>query len=433
MFDVAVIGESAGAVAAAREAARHGRRVALFVPALVPDAPENDNLFARTIRRHQTRIGLRPPPLPVDEPRIHIVRGPARFSRYRTVGVGGSEWPFRKAVIATGAQPGPITVAGANAAEPLRPSELDRLSGPPRSVAVLGGNGDACFWAQQLRRLGCEVHLIARSPQIPAESDGQAAQIIARQFEAEGIRIHCRCDDVRLDRVGNRRAVLIQRDTRYTKILVDEVVAADAAPRPNLAGLALETAAVRYAERGIYVDDRLRTTERRIFAAGGACGPEFASPEAETATGRLAAHNALSLLPSRLSRCVIPRYTPTDPPIFEFGLRAAKTVCDCCVEHRQTGQPGSMAGMGVTERRISIQAPPRPGLPAECEGCIAVRVNRAGRLVGATLVTAEAESLALPLMLLMRQGLPLRALGTLAPCREGHGRLLQALALGGMP
>ncbi len=415
-YSLVVLGRGAAAVTAAREAADQGVQVALLVPETAsPDTPAPDTReagdYVRTIREHQTRQGLRPPPLPVDEPRIDILHGTLRFYRYRTVLVGGVEVRFRRALAATGTVPGPIGIAGADAAAPLRPDDLDRLDAPPRRLAVIGGDGDACFWAQQLRRLGSEVHLIAAAPRLLESADPHAVEIVREQLDGEGVRIHVGCEEIHLDRVGYRRGVLIRQGRLCEKVLVDEVLVCST-PRPNLAGLALETAAVSYRQQGIAVDDWLRTSERHVYAAGGVCGPEFASPEAEQGTGRLAARNAVGWLPERLSRCLIPRCTSTEPPIIELGLLAAEEAL----------------GSEATQRRIEFREPRAGQWGGSGRGCIAVRLDRKGRLLHATLVATAAEELALPLMLLMNRRLPIAALNQMVACRSGRGRLLLALA-----
>lgn len=440
-YALVVLGGGIAAVAAAREAARCGARVALLLPddetlnpiqsdcpdtpptrtaaisphaelELPPSPPTSPAEFARTIRAHQTRLGLLPPPAPLDEPQIDIFRGPMWFSRYRIVSAGGSELRFRSAIVATGSHPGTVSIDGADAAAPLCPTQLDRLDGPPQRLAVIGSDGSACFWAQQLQRLGSEVHVIASEPRLLEASDERAAEMVRRQLLAEGVAVHAGCQEVALDQTGNRRGVLIRRGGQYQKLLVDEVLACSA-PRPNISQLALETAAVGYGRQGIGVDDRLRTSERRIFAAGGACGPAFASPEAEEATGRLAARNALDWFPRRFSRCVIPRYTPTDPPIVEFGLQPAQAA---------------EAGLRVERRGVEFRALPQTGSDAWREGCILVDLDHRRRLLGATVAAVGAEELAMPLMLLMDRRWPIDALERLIPCRSGNARLLVALA-----
>jgi len=407
LYALAVLGGEVAAVAAAREAARRGVRVALLSPGEPAMAPSEPGDFTRAVRECQTRQGLRPPALPVDEPRIDVLRGPLWFCRYHTVMVGGVEVRFRKAIVATGSEPAPITLAGADIAEPLRPEELHRLEAPPQRLAVLGSDGSACFWAQQLHRLGSEVHLIASRSRFLEASDEQAAQLVREQLEVEGVRVHATCDEIGLDRTGYRRGLLILRGKECEKLLVDEVLVCS--PRmPKLDGLRLETAAVRYSERGIDVDDWLRTSEPAIFAAGRACAAQFASLEAEEGTGRLAALNAVRWRPRRLSRYAIPHYTPTDPPVVELGPRPATLAT---------------AGIRITERRVEF----REGNPSR-KGLISIQLDRRGRVMGAVLVAAGAEELAVPLMLLMNRGWPIQALEELIPCRSGLAGLLLLLA-----
>lgn len=411
-YPLVVLGGGIAGMAAAREAARRGVRVALLLPEQPASNPAQLGEFGRTMHECQAKCGLMPPLPPVDEPRIDVFRGRLQFSRYRTVSVGGVEVRFRKAIVATGSRPGPVTIAGADEAAPLRPNELDRLDSLPNRLAVIGSDGMACFWTQQLRRLGSEVHLVAYQTRLLETSDALTARIVVDRLQAEGVAVYDGCEEVVLDRTGNRRGVLMRRDGRREKLLADEVLLCSV-PQPNLSQLSLETAAVSYGERGISVDDWLRTSERSIFAAGGACGPEFASPEAEEATGRLAAQNALAWFPRRLSWCVIPRCTPTDPPVVELGFR-----------------PSRPAGAGPRgeHRRVEFRELPPNGLDAPREGCITVHVDHRGRLLGAMVAAAGAEELAVPLMLLMQRRWPLRALGELTTCHSGRARLLAALA-----
>ncbi len=417
-YSVVVMGRGMAAIAAARESVQCGGRVVLLAPGGPTAGPTSDRsadgaAYTQAIRECQARRGLRPLSLPVDEPCIDVLYGHERlqFWRYRTVLAGDVEVRFRRAVIATGSLPGAMEVVGADKAAALGPGDLDRLEAAPSRLAVLGSDGEACFWAQQLRRLGSEVHLIAVESRLLEDMDRQAAGIVVEQLQAEGVRVHAGCDEVRLDRTGYRRGVQFRQNGQRGKLLVDEVLVC-ASPRPNLGGLALETAGVRYGRRGIAVDDRLGTSDRHVYAAGGACGADLASPEAELGTGRLAARNAAAWLPRRLATCVIPRYTPTDPPVVELRTHASRKA----------------APQRTIERRIEFDEPPTGRWGGAGRGCIAIRMDHRQRLLLATIAAAGAEDLALPLMLLMHRRLPITTLRELATCRSTRGALLLPLA-----
>ena len=108
------------------------------------------------------------------------------------------------------------------------------------------------------------------------------------------------------------------RDEETTTISVDEIVAG-IGRSPNVEGLDLEDAGVAYDADGIKVDDYLRTTNPRIYAAGDVCLEHKFTHTAE-ATARIVVRNALFLGRRKLSALAIPWCTYTDPEIAHVGL-----------------------------------------------------------------------------------------------------------------
>ena len=89
---------------------------------------------------------------------------------------------------------------------------------------------------------------------------------------------------------------------------------------PRSRGLDLEAAGVAYdAETGIRIDDFLRTTNRRIYAAGDVC-LEHQFTDAADASARIVVQNALVLGRKRVSALTIPWCTYTDPEIAHVGI-----------------------------------------------------------------------------------------------------------------
>ena len=93
---------------------------------------------------------------------------------------------------------------------------------------------------------------------------------------------------------------------------------------PNVQGLDLEAAGVAYDEKeGVQVNDRLQTTNRRIFAAGDICS-RFQFTHAADAMARVVIQNALFFGRARASALVIPWCTYTDPEVAHVGLYEAE-------------------------------------------------------------------------------------------------------------
>src|SRR5262249_27161138 len=120
--------------------------------------------------------------------------------------------------------------------------------------------------AQAYRRLGSQVTVVA--PRLLPRDDPDAADAVRRACEREGLRFVF------------ARAIAVRQDGRLVQVTSDrEQTSGDcllvaAGRTPNVQGLGLERAGVIHSERGIAVDDRLRTNVRHIYAAGDVLGGE---------------------------------------------------------------------------------------------------------------------------------------------------------------
>ena len=199
------------------------------------------------------------------------------------------------------------------------------------------------------------------------------------------------------------RKVLRYRESgREDTVAADEILVATGRV-PNVEGLGLETAGVRCAPEGIVVDDHLRTTNARIYAAGDVClGWKFT--HAADAAARIVIQNALFGLAGRrrLSRLVVPWCTYTDPEVAHVGLGEG--------EARERG-----VAIDTLVRRLADVD--RARTDGETEGFVKVHVRRGtDRIVGATIVARRAGELIGELTLAMSAGIGLgRLSGVIHP------------------
>jgi pyruvate/2-oxoglutarate dehydrogenase complex dihydrolipoamide dehydrogenase (E3) component len=426
VYRLMVLGGGLAGTAAAREAARRGVRVAWVLPPADPGRSAGPTTsLSEQIRRLQARTGQAAAPEPPDEPGIDVYRGRGLFCERRAVAVGGREIRFRKALVATGTSPAPGVVDGADEGNCLQVETLSQLTELPGRLAVIGCGPAACEWAQAFRRFGSQVHLIAGEATILAQEEPDAANLLQARLEQEGVRLYRGCQEMAIQPMGNLQAVVIRREGRKEKLLVDRVLLCG--PRqPNAAGLGLESASVAYSGHGIVVGDRLQTTNRHVFAAGGVCDARFASPQAAEATARLAVHNALSFTSRRLSRLVIPRCIYTDPAIAGVGLTPREAA-----ERQIEIETYRVDTDGHRSAALVALAMPQGGevIPVHRrQGLIAVHVRRGtGLIVGATVVDEAAGELIAPLVLLMTRGWSLAALADVIACRPSGFELLTRL------
>jgi pyruvate/2-oxoglutarate dehydrogenase complex dihydrolipoamide dehydrogenase (E3) component len=144
-------------------------------------------------------------------------------------------------------------------------------------------------------------------------------------------------------------------------------------------GLGLETARVRFdATKGVLVNDRLQTTNPRVYAAGDVCSAEKFTHNSHF-QARVVIQNALFLNRARASDLTIPRCTYTDPEIAHVGLSAREAA---------------RRGVAIHTFVQDLEDVDRAILDGETDGFVKIHVKRGtDRIVGATVVARHAGDL----------------------------------------
>jgi pyruvate/2-oxoglutarate dehydrogenase complex dihydrolipoamide dehydrogenase (E3) component len=249
------------------------------------------------------------------------------------------------------------------------------LTERPRRLAVIGGGPIGCELAQAFARLGCAVTLIEALPRLLPRDDEEAAQIVARRLAAEGVGLRLGAGVERVETsAGEKRLHLPGAEP----VLADELLVA-VGRSPNVEGLGLEAAGVAFdPKRGVHVDDHLRTSNPRIFAAGDVC-LDWKFTHAADAAAKIAVQNALFLPAQKLSSLVMPWCTYTDPEVAQVGLS----------EH-----DAKERGIAVDVYRAPLEQVNRAVLDGEEEGFVKLVVRRGGdRILGGSIVAAHAGEL----------------------------------------
>src|SRR5262249_3396831 len=92
---------------------------------------------------------------------------------------------------------------------------------------------------------------------------------------------------------------------------------------PNVADLGLEAAGIKHDRRGIVVNARLRTTNKRVYAVGVGTG-RFQLPHVANYHAGLVVRNALFRFAAKVNRDIVPWVTFTDPELAHVGLSEAE-------------------------------------------------------------------------------------------------------------
>lgn len=359
---------SSRAVHDMREAARYGVFARDGFQADFPRVMERMRRVRARISHHDSAERLRS--LGVD-----VFLGEARFSGEDAVEVDGAILRFARAVIATGARAYVPRVDGLRTAGFHTNETVFSLTELPKRVLVFGAGPLGCEMAQAFRRFGSETTIVEMGPQFLSREDPDAAEVIHGAFRRDGVDVRLSTRVVRVSVSEEGKHVRLSREGVESELVVDEILIG-AGRVPNVAGMSLETAGVEYDERtGVHVDDFLRTTNPRIFAAGDICLAHKFTHTADAAA-RIAIRNALFRGRERASALTIPWCTYTDPEIAHVGMyeREART-----------------RGIPVDTFVREMKNVDRAVADGEEEGFVKIHVRKGtGTIVGATIVARHA-------------------------------------------
>lgn len=343
---------------------------------------------------------------------VDVFLGQGQFVASDAVEVGGQVLRFQKAVIATGGRPAVPPIEGLEEAGYLTNETAFELESLPRRLAVVGGGPIGCELAQTFARFGSEVTLLDMAPHVLPREDADAAEVVQRAMARDGVALELGVEIRGVEVQGGEKAIRFERGGQPSVLACDEVLLA-VGRAPNLEGLGLEAAGVEYTRKGVDVDDRLRTSNRRVFAAGDVAS-KYQFTHVADALARIAIQNALFHGRAKASDLVVPWCTYTSPEVAHVGLYAE--------EARERG-------LDVETVTIPLAELDRALLDDETEGFLRVHL-RAGkdRILGATLVAAHAGDMLGELCLAITAGVGLGKIASVIHPYPTQGEVVKKAA-----
>jgi len=356
---------------------------------------------------------------------VDVFLGEARFCDSETIEVSGIPLRFKRAVIATGARAAAPEIPGLREAGFLTNETVLNLTTLPRRLAIIGGGPIGCELAQAFQRLGAEVTLFQDKPQLLEREDADAARVVQEQFQREGIRVVVNAKLARVEQHGGEKVIEFEgevaplalravdadspRGARCSTWRGDAILVA-AGRAPNVEGLNLEGVGVDFDRKlGVRVDDHLRTTDPRIFAAGDVC-MKWKFTHAADFAARIVIQNALFLGRKRVSALTMPWCTYTDPEVAHVGLYE-REARDRGLRTRAFVQPLERVDRAITD--------------GEAEGFVKILVREGSdEILGATIVASHAGELISEISVAMRARL---GLGKLAGVIHPYPTVAEAI------
>jgi pyruvate/2-oxoglutarate dehydrogenase complex dihydrolipoamide dehydrogenase (E3) component len=349
---------------------------------------------------------------------VEVYIGRGKFTSERSVIVNGRTLYFKRAVIATGAYPTLIPMKGLEELYHLSSSQAEsedqrpvvmtnetffNLTKQPKHMVVVGAGVIGMELAQAMQRLGTPTTVLGRSGRVLPKEDEDMAEIVKKQMIKDGVTFRLSVETYQQISLTGKVSdsglpemkIAVTEKGLTAEIFCDAVLVA-AGRRPNVTGMDLELARVEYDTKlGLLVNDRLQTTNARIYGVGD-CAQQYKFTHAADFTARAVIRNAFFFGKEKLSDLLIPYATFTSPEIASVGLYGSD-LDDKGIEYR------------VIEKHFKDND--RSICDDTTEGFIRFRVDaKKDTILGASIVGEGAGNMISEVTLAMKSGTGLGAL-----------------------
>ncbi|HEY9782630.1 MAG TPA: FAD-dependent oxidoreductase, partial [Leptolyngbyaceae cyanobacterium] len=245
---------------------------------------------------------------------VEVIFGSGKFIDRKTFEVNNRQLKARAFIIATGSRPAKLPIPGLESAGYITNEEVFSITERPESLAIIGGGPIGCELGQAFSRLGTKVTIIASRDRLLPKEDPEAVEVIHQQFTSEGIRFLLNTKAEKVEVVDDKKYIWAGGE----KIVADEILVA-AGRQPNVETLNLDAAGVKMGKKGIEVNNKLQTSNPRIYACGDVIGG-YQFTHVAGYQANVALKNALFLPIFKAEDRVIPWATFTDPELARVGL-----------------------------------------------------------------------------------------------------------------
>ena len=325
-----------------------------------------------------------------------VLRSPAVFTGRREIQVGEDRVTARRFVVATGSSALIPPIPGLDQVPYLTNETVFSLTERPDHLIVVGGGPIGCELGQAFRQLGSQVSVVEMFSILPKD-DPELVAVVRKRLTQDGLTLIEKAQVTAVTAGADGRGVTLQvdQDGRKSQITGSHLLLA-AGRRPNIAELNLAAAGIDHDRRGITVDKRLRTSNRKVYAAGDVAGGFQFTHMAGYDAG-IIIKNALFRLPAKVDHRAVPWVSFTEPELANVGLTEAMA---------------EEAGERFEVLRWPFLENDRARAERHTEGLAKIIVTPKGKILGAGLVGHGAGEQILPWGLAIANRLKIGALAT---------------------
>ena len=250
---------------------------------------------------------------------IDVIFGASKFIDNHHIVIDNQTISAHKFIICTGSHPFIPEIEGLDEIEYLTNETIFGLGKLPKSMIILGGGPISAEMCCALNRLGVEVTVVEKSRHILMREEEDIANRLMDSLREEGVRFITEKKIGSVERLDEKIVATVYDKKNEPEEIVADALLIAAGRRPNLEDLDLGDAGVEYDEKGIKVDDHLRSTAKNIYAAGDVVWPYLFTHVAEY-EAVIATSNACLPIKRKPRYDNVPWCTFTDPEFARVGL-----------------------------------------------------------------------------------------------------------------
>ncbi|CAN5449407.1 mercuric reductase [soil metagenome] len=381
-----------------------------------------DNSFASITKRVENVIEIiehHDAPEVFEEMGVEVVFGTAKFLNPFEIEVALKDSAEKRVMkakrfcISTGSSPFTPPIEGLHETGFITNEEVFSLKKLPKRLLVLGAGAIGLELGQSFARFGSKVTIVEMAERILVKEDAEVSALMEQILKDEGLEILTNTKAVKFHKSAKKAKVAtVEANGKTFEIEADEILAA-VGRQPNIKGLELEKAGVKFDKKSIITNDYLQTSQKHIFAAGDVTA-HFQFTHTADYEAQIVIQNAFVPFPfnKKTDFRVVPWATFTEPEVARVGVTEAEAK--------------EKSGNAVKVYKVSFTENDRAQAESATEGFAKI-VTKKGKIIGATLVGAHAGELIHEFVWAMKQNLKISDLNKIIRVYPTLAKITQAI------
>lgn len=323
---------------------------------------------------------------------VKVIQAEGKFIDDKTLAAGGETIKARRFVIATGSSPAIPPIPGLDQVSFYTNETIFDIQKKPEHLIVIGGGPIGCELAQAFLFLGSKVTVLEAFNILPRDEQDLVGMLRTHLLQ-QGLAIHEGLKITRVEQLENQIEIKFEKNGQEQTIHGSDLLVATGR-RPNVQHLNLEAASVRYSSKGIEVNAKLKTSNKRIYAIGDVIGSYQFTHIANYHAG-IVIRNILFRLPAKIDYHAIPWVTYTEPELAHVG----QSVADALKENHN-----------AKILMWDFKENDRAQTEHKTFGKIKVITNARGKILGATILGSHAGELILPWIMAIQENKSIKSM-----------------------